>query len=78
MTPEAKRYEENVLRVLEHRLPEHATECDQAWTSGACLRCDVLAHIQVAFGFSRDLPSQPSRPYMAWKKEKVKRGDSDL
>lgn len=55
LTAEAQRYEQNVTETLDHRLPPHAPNCDEAWTSGVCLRCDVMAGIEVAFGFARSI-----------------------
>lgn len=57
LSAEAQRYETNVRETLDHRLPPHSPDCDEAWTSGVCLRCDVMAGISVAFGFARSLES---------------------
>jgi hypothetical protein len=46
-------YERKVLNALDFTLPPHSDDCDRNWTSGLCLRCHVLSHVKVAFGFSR-------------------------
>lgn len=54
-------YETKVGMTLDHWLPPHTDECDQGFTQRLCLRCDVLANIQIAFGFARPLNVALSR-----------------
>jgi hypothetical protein len=51
----SRAYETRVAMTLDRWLPPHTDECDEGFTPRACLRCDVLANVAVAFGFARPL-----------------------
>lgn len=41
----------NVRAKVERHL-EHGDGCDESWTQGVCVRCDLLADLEVTFGFA--------------------------
>lgn len=34
---------------------DHDENCDESWTQGVCARCDLLASLEVTFGFAYPL-----------------------
>ena len=49
----------------------HDEGCDEGWTQGVCTRCDLLASLEVTFGFAFPLAAVPGGQDTAETKEEA-------